>query len=272
MLEFISIMQYNKFTEDQIKEAAKNSYSIAEMCRQLGLIPAGGNYASMKRRITRFDVDVSHFTGAGWNKDNYKDQPNSKTSLKKKLIRERGHQCEKCKNTTWLELPIMLELEHIDGNNGNNEITNLLLLCPNCHAQTKTWRRAKSSFEENPKLICPLCNGPKQSKSQRCGECYRNSKKGKKLFPQETIQRPKLSQKLCGCGAEITPQAKQCTQCAHVKQQRIDWPSVEELVARLRDNSESYSAVARSLGISDNSVRKYLRKNGIDPKTFKSLV
>lgn len=227
-------MPNNNWTEDQIREAARNSYSIADMCRYLGMVPAGGNYGSIKRRISRYEIDVTHFTGQSWKKGNYSDSPNSKSAIKKKLIRERGHQCEKCKNTEWLALPIALELEHIDGDNSNNIDDNLLLLCPNCHAQTGTWRRPKAPFV--PKNPSP----PKRTKT-------------------------------CECGAEITPQAKQCTQCAHVKQQRIEWPPVEELLTRLRDNRESYSALSRSLGVSDNSIRKYLRKNNVDPKTFKPL-
>lgn len=253
-------MGNKNLTETQIREAAKNSYSVAEMCRKLGLVPYGGNYASMKRRITRYDIDISHFTGQGWNKENYADTPGDKAAIKRKLLRERGHQCQKCNNTTWLQLPIALELEHIDGNNTNNEESNLLLLCPNCHAQTKTWRRAKSSFTatQNTKLICPDCNEPKQYKSKYCRKCsYSHRATGSSSYNN-----------LCSCGEVISSQAKQCTKCAHVKQQRIDWPSVDDLVTRLRDKKESYTSVGKSLGVSDNSVRKYLSKNNIDPKTF----
>lgn len=48
--------------------------------------------------------------------------------------------CECCGLNTWLDKPITLELEHIDGNNRNNVIENLKLLCPNCHSMTSTWR------------------------------------------------------------------------------------------------------------------------------------
>lgn len=63
-----------------------------------------------------------------------------KGNHKAALIQERGHQCQKCLLTTWLENPITLELEHVDGNNRNNVKSNLLLLCPNCHSYTDTWR------------------------------------------------------------------------------------------------------------------------------------
>lgn len=277
MVKFI-IMGNNKFTEDQIKEAARVSKSLAEMCRQLGLIPAGGNYASMKRRITRYNVDVSHFTGSAWNKDNFKDEPNRKITIKRMLIRERGHQCEKCQNTTWLELPITLELEHIDGNNANNEYTNLLLLCPNCHAQTKTWRRAKSSFsvEVNPKLTCPLCGEPKQYRSLNCKDCFQSGKSDRNKFvvyvDGETKPRNGHSSKNeCACGEVIARKAKQCHKCKNVAQYSTDWPSVDELITRLRDKKESWMSVGRSLGVSDTSVRGYLRRKNINPKTFLPL-
>lgn len=75
----------------------------------------------------------------------------------------------------------------------------------------------------------------------------------------------------CSCGEIISSQAKQCVKCAHVKQQRTNWPSVDDLIVRLRDNKESYTSVAKTLGVSDNSVRKHLQRNNIDPKTFKPL-
>jgi hypothetical protein len=77
-----------------------------------------------------------------WNKGNINADFsfNGKGNHKAVLIKERGHCCEKCKNSIWNDTPIPLELEHCDGNNKNNIKENLLLLCPNCHAQTKFYR------------------------------------------------------------------------------------------------------------------------------------
>lgn len=62
--------------------------------------------------------------------------------LKRRLLREGIFEprCNKCRGTEWLGEPIPLELEHRDGNPTNNQLSNLELLCPNCHAQTPTYR------------------------------------------------------------------------------------------------------------------------------------
>lgn len=52
----------------------------------------------------------------------------------------RGHKCEVCKQDTWCEQPMPLDLDHIDGNYTNNTLKNLRLICPNCHAQTPTYK------------------------------------------------------------------------------------------------------------------------------------
>lgn len=62
--------------------------------------------------------------------------------LKLKLIRENifEHKCQRCGLHEWEGVEIPLELDHIDGQPFNNELLNLRLLCPNCHALTDTYR------------------------------------------------------------------------------------------------------------------------------------
>ena len=53
---------------------------------------------------------------------------------------EQGTICNKCTLTEWMGLPIPLEIEHKDGNHLNNSRENLEAICPNCHAQTPTYK------------------------------------------------------------------------------------------------------------------------------------
>lgn len=61
-------------------------------------------------------------------------------TIKKILKRKHGHKCQTCKNDSWNNKPIPLEIEHKDGNSDNNMPENLELICPNCHAQTDTYK------------------------------------------------------------------------------------------------------------------------------------
>jgi hypothetical protein len=60
--------------------------------------------------------------------------------IKKYIISVRGYKCEECGISEWNNKPITLECDHIDGNNSNNHISNLRLICPNCHSQTPTYK------------------------------------------------------------------------------------------------------------------------------------
>lgn len=62
--------------------------------------------------------------------------------IRRYLIYKFGDKCMKC---GWGEINpfsgrVPIELEHIDGNPENNALNNVLLLCPNCHSLTSTFR------------------------------------------------------------------------------------------------------------------------------------
>ena len=71
----------------------------------------------------------------------------SGSKLLKELLKLRPQQCECCKLTEWLNQPIKLEVHHIDGDNTNNVLENLQLLCPNCHSYTDSWCKTKPKIQ-----------------------------------------------------------------------------------------------------------------------------
>jgi hypothetical protein len=62
--------------------------------------------------------------------------------LRRRLISEGVFlpRCASCGLEQWLGKAIPLELDHIDGDRENNELPNLRIVCPNCHALTPTYR------------------------------------------------------------------------------------------------------------------------------------
>ena len=147
-------MKLHKYTEQKLRESVRTSFSLAQVLKKLGVIPCGGNYQVLKKAIKHFNLDISHFTGQVWNKGLSigARQPLQKYlnnelkigsyKLKNKLLKAAIFKpiCSNCKRVNWLGQTIPLELDHINGNNSDNRLSNLRLLCPNCHALTPTYR------------------------------------------------------------------------------------------------------------------------------------
>jgi HNH endonuclease len=63
-----------------------------------------------------------------------------KRALRSHLLDSRERRCEICKLAEWMDKPIPLEVDHIDGDSTNIRLDNIRLICPNCHAQTETYK------------------------------------------------------------------------------------------------------------------------------------
>lgn len=65
----------------------------------------------------------------------------SSKTFRPHILAEQGGKCALCPVTTvWNDLPIVLILDHIDGNSNNNVRDNLRLVCPNCDSQLPTYK------------------------------------------------------------------------------------------------------------------------------------
>lgn len=147
-------MNFRKYSEEQLREAVSSSVSYRQVLQKISLAPKGGNYKTLQKAISLHKLDTSHFTGKNLTgrqlpprrrpMEDYLSNkvPIQSNKLRKYLLEEGVFKasCSNCSLTQWLENPIPLELDHIDGNFSNNELKNLRLLCPNCHALTSTYR------------------------------------------------------------------------------------------------------------------------------------
>jgi hypothetical protein len=131
-------------SDEEIRSAVFSSRSLAQVLVKL------------KKRIESIGIDTSHFIGQGW-RVGYRTPSVPAKPLDEVLVEGRftqssdlrsrivsaglkKPQCEECRRRTWNGKAIPLELDHVNGRRDDNRFHNLRLLCPNCHAQTPTYR------------------------------------------------------------------------------------------------------------------------------------
>jgi hypothetical protein len=138
----------NRINDDVFLKACNESNSMAEAAALLKL-----HFNSFKKRAIELNCYKPNQSGKGVKKispkiplsdiiekGNYPHYQSFK--LKNRLIKEgmKRNVCESCGCTSWLNKQLNLELHHADGNRQNNILSNLKLLCPNCHSQTDYFR------------------------------------------------------------------------------------------------------------------------------------
>ncbi len=154
------------WTDAELIAFVAESTSMAQVLRRLGLRAAGGNYEQVKVRINSLRLTTEHWTGQahlrGKTNPHVRRHPlqsilrrgtvYQSNKLRKRLLREGvlEPKCSSCGGVEWRGGLIPLELDHVDGDKTNNQLDNIRLICPNCHALTPTYRGKNTKYPHIP--------------------------------------------------------------------------------------------------------------------------
>lgn len=231
-------------TDQELINYSQDSYSVSDLMKKVGLHPTGSNHKSFKKRIKNLGLTfkirpINNTKSRPVNDYLFKNGPSIGSSrLRHKLIKFglKQNNCEQCGINSWNNKPLSLHLDHIDGDNTNNQLSNLRILCPNCHSQTETYARIKG----------PL---PSRLKTIKC--CKLN---------QGKVNIEDNGKRICSkCSTVITRKSKSglCKKCQSFLTRRVVRPSYEELLHELTNNS--YVKIAEKYGVSDKTIVKWIK-------------
>ena len=182
---------------ERIKEVIPQCINFTEVLEMLSIPRQGNNSNTLKRLLDENNIDYSHFTGRARVYNNTSTSINEYLSnrvkitsgkLRIKLLAEglKENKCEICGITKWHGKPIVCQLHHIDGNNQNNNLENLQILCPNCHSQTENY--CGSANVNKTKYYCKDCGKEINKGSVYCTICsHKHTRKVKDRPSKEKL-------------------------------------------------------------------------------------
>lgn len=252
-----------------LKQMVKESNSMSDLLRKFNLNHNGGNHRTLKKRLEKEGINFDHIKLGKYTRPKHKKYLleeilienslyKSGHSLKNRLIEAKIliNKCYDCGiNPFWNGKQLVLQIEHINGNNRDHRKENLKLLCPNCHSQTDTY------CGKNRKLTKKCNCGNKISENDnKCYICL-NKDRLKVELSDDLFKKITKTDTCVECGnKKIGKKGKHniCINCSHLLSRKVKRPNAEILKKEVEELG--YSEVGRKYGVSDNAIRKWLKK------------
>lgn len=136
-----------KYTKEFLSPIVKESFTMIEVVRKIGLRTDNGFSTYIAKLVRKFEINFSHFkTQSQQARDRHPDtcpiedylsnkRPIGSDRLRQKLLFSglKEKKCEECGILDWNGNYLSFNLHHKDNNHYNNNIENLMIVCPNCH-------------------------------------------------------------------------------------------------------------------------------------------
>ena len=213
------------YDENLIREAVLSSTSYSEVLRKLKIPVQGNNTTTLKKYINKYNIPTNHFMGSAkiheWNY----------------IPAE-----EYLKGLRVIHATKLLKKLYKEGIKEKK--------CEICGIEE--WQGKPITFQihhidgnhnnnslNNLQVLCPNCH------SQTENYCGSANKKVKHFC------------KICGRELKGNPKSGMCLYCSRIGRRKVDRPSKEVLQKEV--NKIGYSATGRKYGVTDNTIRKWLR-------------
>jgi hypothetical protein len=223
--------------KEKLENIVKLSYSFTDTLKKLGKRAAGGNFKTLRKYIEKYQIDVSHFNPEQIRIEKLRKNLTDKKKDLSEILTEnssygRGHLKERLYNE------------------------GLKKRCCELCGQSEIWNGKKMSLIldhingvwddnriENIRIVCPNCNATLDT---HCGKnlSYKNLKKIEYGFDVNE----KVDFRFI-----MTDEKNNI----NILRRKVDRPEYEVLLKEI--DELGFSATGRKYGVSDNSIRKWVK-------------
>lgn len=181
-----------------LQQLVKECNRFSEILRRQGKAISGASVKLLKQKLEDYKISYHFISESLKEKEakpleeilvensSYKSQ-----DLKRRLITAglKEDVCEICgQSNVWNGKPLVLQLDHINGNHYDNRLENLRVVCPNCHTQTSTFANRKNKKTN----YCVDCGKEISTKSTRCQSCAAKHSNSSKVDREDRPSKDEL--------------------------------------------------------------------------------
>ena len=268
---------YSRYSDKELKSIIAECNTISQMVTILKLHRCYHN--NIKKFILDNKVSIDHFTRTYDMNEPIVINKQSYHGMKKRLLAN-GTLMNKCAicnlDGIWNNKPIVLQLDHINGDHYDNTISNLRILCPNCHAQTNTFgvkntkkiKEKQKHDNEEIKSVNIIEDKSDYSSDESddsldeyhySSDEYHYSSDESKPPTDVTFSKNKNSISCNACCNKLKKKGKTglCEICVKIDYRVVERPSYNDLIKEVNENN--FVQTGKKYGVSDNAIRKWIK-------------